>query len=68
VGQSSFSNDKLKGLEIPIPPIDEQHRIVARIEELTRRAEEVRKLMAEAEKQILQFQSALLAKAFRGEL
>jgi type I restriction enzyme S subunit len=55
-------------LEIPVPPIDEQHRIVARIEELTHRAEEARKLMAEAEKQIIQFQSALLAKAFRGEL
>lgn len=55
-------------LEIPVPPIDEQHRIVARIEELTHRAQEARNLMVEAENQIIQFQSALLAKAFRGEL
>lgn len=54
--------------EIPVPPIDEQRRIVARIEELTSRAEEARKLMVEAKNQINQFQSALLAKAFRGEL
>jgi type I restriction enzyme S subunit len=68
IGQSAFSNEKLKKIEIPIPPLDEQCRIVARIEELTRRAEEARKLLLETEKQISYFQSTLLAKAFRGEL
>jgi type I restriction enzyme S subunit len=52
VGQSSFSNDKLKGIDVPIPPIYEQRRIVARIEELSRRAEEARKLRQEAVAQI----------------
>jgi restriction endonuclease S subunit len=67
-GYPSLRLSDISELDIPIPPIDEQRRIVARIEKLTRRAEEARKLMAEAENQILQFQSALLAKAFRGEL
>ena len=58
----------LQSYEIPVPPLAEQRRIVARIEKLTRRVEKARKLIAEAESQILQFQSALLAKAFRGEL
>ena len=52
VGQSSFSNDKLKGVDVPIPPIDEQRRIVARIEDLTSRAEEARKLRQGATGQV----------------
>lgn len=67
-GFTSIKRDQLKAFKIPTPDISEQHRIVTRIEDLTRRAEEARKLMAEAENQITQFQSALLAKAFRGEL
>jgi len=39
-------------LEIPVPPLDEQRRIVARIEELTCRAEEARKLRQKTIKQI----------------
>lgn len=34
----------LQSYEIPVPPLAEQRRIVARIEELTRRADEARKL------------------------
>jgi type I restriction enzyme S subunit len=55
-------------LEIPVPPLAEQRRIVARIVELSGRAEEARELLHEAEKQIVYFHSALLVKAFRGEL
>ncbi|NPU95258.1 MAG: restriction endonuclease subunit S [Gammaproteobacteria bacterium] len=39
-------------LEIPVPPIDEQRRIVARIEKLTHRAEEARKLRQKAVKKV----------------
>jgi type I restriction enzyme S subunit len=39
-------------LKIPVPPLDEQRRIVARIEELTSRAEEARKLRQKTIKQI----------------
>lgn len=48
--------------------LNEQRRIVARIEQLTHRAEEARRILREAEKELISFTPALLAKAFRGEL
>jgi len=53
---------------IPLPPLEEQRRIVERIEALTRRVEEVRKELAQADAELAAFTPALLAKAFRGEL
>lgn len=47
-----ISKGLVESFEIPVPPIDEQRRIVTRIEELTRRAEEARKLRQEAVAQI----------------
>jgi len=51
-GQQRVPVDFLREAAIPLPPIDEQRRIVARIEVLTRRAEEARKLRQEAVAQI----------------
>ena len=34
IGQAGINTEKLSGVEVPIPPLDEQRRIVARIEEL----------------------------------
>jgi len=48
-GFTAIKRDQLKEFEIPIAPLNEQHRIVARIEDLTRRSEEVRKLSASRE-------------------
>ncbi len=58
-GFTAIRKDQLKAFEIPIPPLDEQRRIVARIEELTHRAEEVRRLSVTREKELdLLLQSA----------
>jgi type I restriction enzyme S subunit len=46
VGQSSFGNDKLKTVKIPVPLVPEQRRIIARIGELVQRAEEAMKVAA----------------------
>jgi type I restriction enzyme S subunit len=58
----------LHNLSIPVPPVKEQRRIVGRIDELTLRAEELKKLIDDAKADLAAFTPALLAKAFRGEL
>ncbi|MDL2121805.1 MAG: restriction endonuclease subunit S [Deltaproteobacteria bacterium] len=63
-----IKRDLLYQTKIPVPSLNEQRRIVARIEELTRRAEEARRILREAEEELISFTPALLAKAFRGEL
>ncbi|MFA5719258.1 MAG: restriction endonuclease subunit S [Desulfobulbaceae bacterium] len=56
----------LKSYKIPLPPIDEQRRIVARIEELTRRVEEARKLAAEREAELDALLQALYSRMIEG--
>lgn len=46
------SKGLIENLEISVPPLPEQHRIVARIEELTRRAEAARNTAAEREAEL----------------
>ena len=46
--RNRLKEEKLLEMEIPLPPIEEQYRIVARIEELAARIEEARGLRREA--------------------
>ena len=48
-GYPSLRLSEISDLDIPLPPIEEQRRIVARIEELIRRTEEIQKLADERE-------------------
>jgi len=48
-GYPSLRLSEISSIEIPVPPLDEQRWIVARIEELTQRAEQARKLVSERE-------------------
>src|SRR5690606_13703307 len=65
-GFTSIKRDHLQAFKIPIPPVDEQRRIVARIEELTRRAEEARKLAAEREAELAALLQALYSRMIEG--
>ncbi|MDI7259566.1 MAG: restriction endonuclease subunit S [Thermodesulfobacteriota bacterium] len=63
-----ITRDVLNELEIPVPPLDEQQRIVTRIEALTHRANEIRQILKKADAELSGFIPSLLSRAFRGEL
>lgn len=46
--RNRFKEEKLLAMEISLPPLEEQHRIVARIEELAARIEDARELRRRA--------------------
>ncbi len=58
----------LKSLPIPLPPLNEQRRIVSAIEQLTARSNKARTALADIPKLIEQFRQSVLAAAFRGDL
>lgn len=58
----------LKGLKIPLPPLPEQQRIVTKIESLFSKIDKAKELIEEAREEFENRKSAILAKAFRGEL
>jgi type I restriction enzyme S subunit len=65
-GQQRVPVDFLRESTIPLPPVDEQRRIVAQIEELTRRAEEARNLAAEREAKLDALLQALYSRMIEG--
>ena len=58
----------LKQIEIPLPPLTEQHRIVAKLDRLQAKAESIRTAQAETQKELDALLPAVLDRAFRGEL
>lgn len=64
IGQSAFKLDKLREVEIPVPPLREQRRIVVRTRALIGRQEEARRLHAEAMSQVSRLFQAGLEGAF----
>ena len=55
-------------LSIPIPPLNEQHRIVTKIETLTARSRKAREALDAIPALLDQFRQSVLAAAFRGDL
>jgi len=68
VAQSKISLARFKKIGIPLPPIEEQHEIIRRVDALFALADEIEKQVADATKRTEALKQAVLAKAFRGEL
>ena len=64
VGQQRVPQEFLEHYPIPLPPLDEQKRIVARIEELMDRIKEAKKLRQETKKQTELLWQSVLAETF----
>ena len=65
---ASINLTKLSNLPIPLPPLNEQHRIVAKIEALTDRSRNARAALDAIPAMLEQFRQSVLAAAFRGDL
>ena len=66
--QPNISQGILKNLKIPIPPINEQKSIVAKIEELLSDLENGKQQLLTAQQQLKVYRQSLLKAAFEGKL
>jgi restriction endonuclease S subunit len=65
----NMNGSKLAELKVPFPTSrDQQRKIVARLDALRGKLDELQRLQREVETELASFTPALLAKAFRGEL
>ena len=68
VGQANVNGTKLKALELPVPPLNEQRRIVAKIEALTDKSQHAKEALDAIPPLLERFRQSVLAAAFRGDL
>ncbi|EJX0633145.1 restriction endonuclease subunit S [Salmonella enterica] len=67
-GVNNINSKELASLEIPLPPLPEQHEIVRRVEQLFAWADTIEKQVNNALTRVNSLTQSILAKAFRGEL
>jgi len=65
---TAISKKDIEGIEISLPPLDEQKRIVAKVEELLARVNTVRERLEKAKEILKRFRQSVLAAAFTGRL
>ena len=66
--RSRVNLNHIRSVEIPLPPFNEQRRIVEKIEALTARSRKAREALEAIPNLLDQFRQSVLAAAFRGDL
>ena len=67
-GQIGVSGAYAKGFVVPVPPVEEQRRIVAYLDGLQAKVDALKKLQAETADELAALLPSILDKAFKGEL
>ena len=67
-GVNNINSDEVRGLVIPVPPIEEQEEIVRCAGKLLSTADTLLSRLSSADRAVERINQAILAKAFRGEL
>jgi type I restriction enzyme S subunit len=68
VGQAAVPRESLLNLDFRLPSIEEQSKVISKLNELFSFAEQIEKSVHEAKKRTDIIDQAILSKAFRGEL
>jgi len=66
--RAGFNTNLLAMLDVPLAPLGEQRRIVAKVEALFAQADAIEQAGVRARRRAEQVDQAVLARAFRGEL
>lgn len=66
--QPSISQRPILNLQIPLPPLEEQKRIVANLDKIKETAESLKKLQQKTDEELEKLVPSILDKAFRGGL
>jgi type I restriction enzyme S subunit len=66
--QANLFLGKIKTLQLPVPSLPEQHRIVAYLDNLQAKVDEMKRLREQALKELDAMLPSILDKAFKGEL
>ena len=67
-GQVGIAGGQLKSVPIPLPPVDEQRRIVAEVEHRLSAVDTLRASIQRAQRRSASLRRSILERAFRGEL
>ena len=65
---NALTKKELSAILIPLPPLDEQRRIVTNLEAVYKRIKALKEAQAANEGELKRLEQAILEKAFRGEL
>ena len=65
---ANLNGKKIKSLSLPLPPLNEQKRIVERLDKLLGKLDEQEEMVLEVEQKLDLLKQSILNKAFRGEL
>jgi type I restriction enzyme S subunit len=68
IGQTNINTKQIRKMPITIPPLPAQRELVARLDAMREKLDELQRLQREVEAELASFTPALLAKAFRGGL
>ena len=68
VGQQRVPQEFLEQYLLPLPPLDEQRRIVAHLEAVQEKIKALKEAQVATEAELKRLEQAILEKAFRGEL
>jgi type I restriction enzyme S subunit len=66
--QPSISQEVVYNAPIPLPPLEEQRRIVAYLQDVQEKIRALKEVQAQTEAELKRLEQAILDKAFRGEL